>query len=352
VKRAQRGLTIVDMGEMSRTSGDSNLGIPAIITAGDRGAAKSIYGESKVYLEVGGRTMVASVVAALQHVPEVSEVWVVGDAARLNEVLSEKGLVDQLSKPLHISEQHANLYENAWQTYRQTLPGAPPEGRDPLVHELDSQVLYLSGDLPFATPQEISEFIRRGQELDCDYALGLVRDVAFEAFEAPNAEAPGLDIACFNLRDGRLKQNNLHLAKPAQITNRDRIEDLYRHRHMREFRNMVGLISSLFIKNGGAAIVFVYLVMHLAGYADRRGWHRVRDLIRSIVTVKHNEWGISRLMGCDFRFVIGDVGGCAVDVDTEEEYDLVCARYDEWMRAERERAEAVLGPVAPARSSS
>jgi len=59
--------------------------IPAIVAAGDRRAAKAVYGQSKVYLELGGRPLVAHVVAALQEVPEVSEVWVVGNAERLRE---------------------------------------------------------------------------------------------------------------------------------------------------------------------------------------------------------------------------------------------------------------------------
>ena len=43
--------------------------VPAIVAAGDRRAAKAVYGESKVYLELGGRPLVAHVVAMLQRVP-------------------------------------------------------------------------------------------------------------------------------------------------------------------------------------------------------------------------------------------------------------------------------------------
>ncbi|MCZ6463189.1 MAG: hypothetical protein O7A09_02540 [Proteobacteria bacterium] len=45
------------------------MSIPAIVTAGDGHAAKRVYGESKVYLELGGRPLVAQVVATLQRVP-------------------------------------------------------------------------------------------------------------------------------------------------------------------------------------------------------------------------------------------------------------------------------------------
>ena len=53
---------------------------------------------------------------------------------------------------------------------------AGSEGRDPNPEEAERPVLFLSADLPFATPQEISEFIRRGAALDCDYAVGLVTE--------------------------------------------------------------------------------------------------------------------------------------------------------------------------------
>ena len=37
-----------------------------------------------------------------------------------------------------------------------------------LDEDLDRQVLFLSADLPFATPQEISHFLERALALDCD----------------------------------------------------------------------------------------------------------------------------------------------------------------------------------------
>ena len=52
--------------------------------------------------------LVAHVVATLQRVPEVSEVWVVGDAARLAATLEP--LRPELCKPLHVVPQFRNLY--------------------------------------------------------------------------------------------------------------------------------------------------------------------------------------------------------------------------------------------------
>ena len=104
---------------------------PAVVMAGDQGAAKAVHGESKAYLEIGGRALVAHVVAALQGVPEVSSVWVIGDRERLGEALAPLDAVTAIRKPLHRVSQHRNLIENAWQSYRRLLPGADTGGRDP-----------------------------------------------------------------------------------------------------------------------------------------------------------------------------------------------------------------------------
>jgi hypothetical protein len=124
------------------------MSLPAIVTAGDARAAKAIYGESKVFLEVAGRPMVARLVVTLQDVPEVSEVWVVGNRERLEAVFADAAVRGSIHKPLFIVEQGRNLLENCWETYRRVLARNPVEGRDPVGDEADLFVLYLSGDLP------------------------------------------------------------------------------------------------------------------------------------------------------------------------------------------------------------
>lgn len=331
---------------MGRIEGQ-DVRIPAIVMAGDRGAAKAIYGQSKVYLEVDGVPMVVRIVLTLQLVGQVDEVWVVGDRDRLDAVFADSEFRSQIHKPLHIIAQHANLYENAWETFKRILPGVGPEGRTPEGEDLDVTVLYLSGDLPFATPQEIAHFIAGGAALDCDYVLGLVNEAAITSYLREDPQGDGLDIAFFNLREGRLRQNNLHLAKPARILNRRYIQEMYRYRHMRAFGNMIGLGSILLLRKGGVAILFFYLLMHLGGLADRKGWNRLARIIRYGVTLRVNEWWISKLLDCRFRFIVSDVGGCAIDVDTEEEYERVQCNFEKWTKLERERAAALLGPLPP-----
>lgn len=324
------------------------MSIPAIVTAGDGRAAKAVYGENKVFLPVAGRPIVAHLVVTLQSVPEVSEVWVVGNRSRLEALFDEPKLRAEVVKPLFIVQQGRNLLENSWETYRRLIAHDVDQGRDPIGDELDRQVLYLSGDLPFATPQEISAFIRQSLALpDCDYALGLVPEAALEAFRPSAPGEPGIDVAFFNLREGRLRQSNLHLARPARLGNRFRIEDMYEHRHQKQFWHMIVLAGKLFFSRaGGPWIVFLYMVMHFAGMVDRIGLRRLADRLRQFVTIERNEEVVSRVLDTRFRFVITEAGGTAIDVDTEQEYDAVKLRYDEWTRKQRERARSLYGPPA------
>lgn len=314
--------------------------IPAIVTAGDRGAARAVHGRSKVYLELEGRPLVAHVVLTLQHVPEVSSVWVVGDRERLEAALRTEEIAARLTKPLHIVEQFENLYQNCWQTFRRTLPGAPPDGRDPAPDSDEDthwQVLYLSADLPFITPEEVSEFVREGQRSGCDYGLGLSRERSlayFHPVRSGGLATPGqleVDVTYFNLREDRFKQNNLHLARPVLMGNRHYVQDMYEHRKQREIGSQLGLAVKLFRGMGGdIVIVFFYGLMHLAGVLDRGGHRRLADFVRRATSIERVARAIGRIMDTRFAFVIPLVGGCAIDVDTEEEYDAICARYGEW----------------------
>ena len=286
--------------------------------------------------------MVARAVSALQGVPEISEVWVVGDAERLEATL--RPLVPELRKPLRIVPQFRNLYENCWETYRRILPGAGGEGRDPREADLDQRVLYLSADIPFATAQEISYFVRRGLALDCDYALGLSTEESMAAFLPKAPGEPGIRMASFNVREGRFRQNNLHLVRPGRLLHRHYIQDMYAHRYQRQFGTVLALAWRLLRSHGGGLRTLAYYgLLQLASVADRRGWRALADRIRARIPIARLERGISSLLGCRYRFEVTELGGCAVDIDNEPDYRAAEARFDEWLHAQQARAETVGG---------
>lgn len=320
--------------------------VPAIVLAGDGRAAKAVYGESKIYLEIAGRPLVAHVVSVLQDVPEVSEIWVVGDAERLNPLLGE-GAEPGPRKPLHVVPQLRSIYENGWQTYRRLLPDAGPDGRDPGPADLDLPVLYISGDLPFATPQEISVFVRRALATGASYVVGLVEREALQLFGPGEDGEPGIVPAYFNLREGRFRLSNLHLIRPGRIVKRFYLQEMYEHRYQKEWGNILGLAWQLLSHEaGGLAVVAYYGLAHLAGAANRRGWPRLADWIRSRVPSARIERGCSGLLGASFCFTITEGGGCAIDIDNEFEYDVARERYAQWHEAQRQRVLELYGTLA------
>ncbi len=325
--------------------------VPAIVTAGDRKASRAIYGDSKAYLVIAGRPLVAHVVTTLQAVPEVSEVWVVGNSERLEQALGDPALRAALRKPLHVIPQFRSLYENGWETYRRALPGAPDDGRDPTPE--DGPALFLSTDLPFATPHEISEFIRRSIATGADYAVGLVTEQSMRAFYPEAPGKGGIHMAYFNLREGRFRQSNLHLIRPGRVMNRYYVEELYEHRHQREPWQIVGLAWRLMrSERGGLAVLWYYGLMHVAGFLDRRGRAWVADHVRRWIPLARIERGCSSLLRGDFQFVITEGGGCAVDIDNEHDYDVAALRYEEWRKEQLARVEQLYPLPIPASTAS
>ena len=320
------------------------MSLPAIVTAGDRKASRAIYGESKAYLVIAGRPLVAHVVATLQDVPDVSDVWVVGNAERLEAALGDPALSRSLRKPLQVVPQFRNLYENGWETYRRALPGAPPEGRDPT--EADGPALFLSTDLPFATPHEIQAFIRQSLATGVDYTVGLVTEPSMRSFYPEAPGKGGIHMAYFNLREGRFRQSNLHLIRPGRVRNRYYVEEMYEHRHQREFAEIAGLAWRLLRSDrGGFAVLGYYGLMHLAGVLDRRGLRRIADAVRRWIAMGRIERGVGGLLRASFRFVVTEGGGCAVDIDNEHDYDVAAKRYEEWRKEQLARVEQLYGPL-------
>ena len=124
---------------------------------------------------------------------------------------------------------------------------------------------------------------------------------------------------------------------------------MYELRHQRRFWNMFMLALRLLLLDrvGGVKIAVLFGMMHLAGIADRNGWPSApcAHPLRASVTLEINRATIAKILDTRFAMAVTEAGGCAVDVDTEEEYDAIKARYTEWMASQRERAVRLYGAL-------
>ncbi len=320
--------------------------LTAVVAAGDRRAARKVCGESKAFLELAGKPLVVHVVSTLQSVQEVSSVWVVGDLDRLARVFENAELRTSLRKPLVLLEQFEDLYQNAWQSYRRILPQAGPRGRDPLASDAALRVFYLSCDIPFVTPQEISDFLRRGMKTGAPYVAGLVAAETLAPFRTREPNVPGIDPSFFGVSEGRFRQNNLHLVQPALLPNRHYIEELYENRYQKNWREILRLAWRVFrSEEGSLALIFYFLLAHLALFADRIGWPWLARKIRSRISMRHYEMALSRMLRAEFRMVVTQIGGCGIDIDDENDLAAAQARYAEWRAQQAMLAEQLHGPA-------
>ena len=94
---------------------------------------------------------------------------------------------------------------------------------------------------------------------------------------------------------------------------------------------------------GGLSVIYYYALMHLAGIADRHGWMRLADWLRDRIPMPRIEKGCSALLRTDFRFIVTEGGGCAVDIDNEPDFDAARELYERWRTRQLARVEARYG---------
>jgi hypothetical protein len=83
--------------------------------------------------------------------------------------------------------------------------------------------------------------------------------------------------------------------------------------------------------------------MHVAGLLDRRGFARAADALRRFIPAARIERGVSSLLRAPFRLIVTEAGGSALDIDTEEDFEIAKLRFESWWKSQRERAIRVHG---------
>ena len=313
----------------------SALCVQAVLLAGDRGASRAVQGHSKAFLEVAGKPMVVHVLEALLHTPEVCEVFAVGDAVQLEKALAEYGclqLASSRGKPVHIVPQRNSLFENVWHSFLRTLPVGRPDPQH--------AILVVPSDIPLVIPEELSEFVYQATALPADYVVGLTPAEALLPF-APDSEQDGVEMASFNLAEGRFRQNNLHYVRPLRLGNRHYIQDMYENRYQKELGSMLRLGWRILRREyRNLWVLFFYGLMHTAGVLDRRGLRGAADRVRSWVSLRTVERGIGALLRTRFASVVTAFGGAALDVDNAEDLAVMDKNLERWKALQTRMARA------------
>jgi GTP:adenosylcobinamide-phosphate guanylyltransferase len=308
--------------------------LDVIITAGDRRGSLPVLGQNKALLRIAGIPLIHYVLSAVERARCTARIFVVGDKARLQQLLQEPNAPFRGTRPLVLLEQGNTLYDNIWTAFLHTLPDYTP-GTDWRVYSetaaADKAVLVMPGDIPLATPFEIDEFVDGCDLSRYDYCLGLTAESTLRAYYAHDGR-PGIQMACYALRDLQVRQNNLHLVKPLRLGNRHHIQKMYDLRYQREWYNIVKLCWELWrARDASLRMVWSFLCLHVARLITRFGWQRTllsRPFFLELPMVASL---MSQLLRTRFTTVITRYGGCTLDIDNAEHYDAICANFDYWL---------------------
>ena len=241
-----------------------------VIAAGNRRASRAVLGTNKIVLPVAGAPVITHVLSAVERAECTDRIFVVGDVRELEQALASTHSPFQGLCPLHLIEQYQTFYENVWEGFLRTLPDYDPNARWQIYMdrpEVDKAVLFMSGDIPLATPQEIDAFVAACDLSRFDYFLGVTPETMLRAYY-PRQGRPGITMSYFTLRNLRIRQNNLHLVRPFRLGNRFYIEKMYEYRYQKEWHNIAKLSWELFGKQRSSwQFVGAFLRLHAARVA-------------------------------------------------------------------------------------
>ena len=305
-----------------------------IIAAGNRRASRAVLGTNKILLPVAGAPVITHVLNAVERARCTDRIFVIGDTAQLEEALANPHSPFQGKRPLHLIEQYHTFYENVWQGFLHTLPDYAPE-TDWQVYldrpEADKAALFMSGDIPLATPQEIEAFVASCDVTRYDYFLGMTSEQVLRAYY-PRHGRPGIQMAYFNLRDMQIRQNNLHMVKPFRLGNRFYIEKMYEYRYQKEWHNILKLCWELIGRQRGSLqFVGAFLRLHAARLLARYGLRDYRLTRPIFIQLQAVCSLLSQLLNTRFTIVTTPYGGCTLDIDNAEHYAALCANFTAWL---------------------
>ena len=329
----------------------------AIVMAGDSGSYRSVYGTHKALLEVAGQPVLSYVISALQLCRYVSRIFVVGPREKIAAALERAGKSSAGPKEIVLVDQGDTVLENAWNTFLHTIPRSGPDGSllsDQVLRARyeDKVVLFMGSDMPLVTHDELDEFVE-GCDLErYDFLLGTTPKEALKPYE-PQEGMSGIRFAHFCFKDSRERQNNLHMVRFFRVINREYGQLMYHFRYQKQWLNILGLMWRILrMPEVRPGMILRLFFLHAARMADQKGWKRLLKLLRRFLAKSRLERDISALLKTRFATVVTSLGGAALDVDNEEDFEIIRLNFHRWRsyqetireqkaRADRARVEAV-----------
>lgn len=300
--------------------------LDAIVLAGtDSNPRRMIEGQNKAFLRVGGEVLVRRVVKALTGARSIGQIFVVGPADRLGEVLGEA------AEDIHIVEQSGGLLANAWGAIRAS------ESRYVNRHGSDDPcrpLLFISSDLPLISADAVDDFVGRcasadnGLNAGFSMLCGVAEEASLKTFYGGEGR-DGIHRPYVNLSDCRVRLANIYVGRPRTLDNQEFLETGFEHRKAEKLKNVMLLVWKFLGQHGGWRAAWITLRLQLTMAASRKQG-RLYHWLKSRNTIGAVEKSCGDVLGGTVKMVITPYGGLSLDVDNEEDYRVLNQRFDEW----------------------
>jgi molybdopterin-guanine dinucleotide biosynthesis protein A len=300
----------------------------AILVAGESKYSYKVRNQYKALLKINERYCIQYVLEALQQVPSIDDIYVIGPREKLVAAFQKAGIDLDQPKRIKILEQKSNLLENVWHGFLASVPATNNDQTKDLKKFTDKAVLVVPCDSPLITAHEISYFIEQSKLEHYDYIIGLTPEEAMEYFY-PRKDRPGIKMAYLHMQKRNYRINNLHMVRPARVHHRVHINKMYEYRYQKRLINMLLLALYLLriqpLKNFG--LIFGLQFSLISAKLDLP-W--LTAIFKRWVPRKKLEATISQILNTRFTSLEVPYPGAALDIDNDQSYEILKAQFDDW----------------------
>ncbi|MGK2924948.1 MAG: nucleotidyltransferase family protein [Lysobacterales bacterium] len=303
--------------------------LDAIVLAGtDANPRRMIRGQNKAFLEIGGQTLVRRVVEALLQAATIGQVFVVGPSERLRAVL------DGLPERVIVVEQAGKMLSNAWAAiYAAEARYRERQGQD----DLQRPLLFISSDLPLASPAAVDDFVNRcaGEDERQPENFSMLAGVAEEASLAryyPDASGPGIRRPYVHLAECKVRLANIYVGRPRTLAHQEFLQTGFDHRKAEKWKNVVALAWHFLGQAGGWQAAWITLRLQVTSLAARGRKGVLYRRLRRGNPTQRIVGACGTVLGGSVRMVVTPWACLSLDADNDEDFQVLSRRFEEWRR--------------------
>ena len=300
----------------------------SIVLLGDTGASRQVYGTNKALLKINGIPLFIYVLKALEKAERVDRICIIGPKENITRAIENHQHLLEDKKEIIALEQDRTLFSNAWKSFLYLYPEFQ-ESNSITSSQSEKAVLYIPGDIPLTTSFEIDTFLNLCEIDRYDYFLGFTPAESLSYFY-PQKGTPGIISNYYHTKEGKYRQNNLHLAKPLKVKNREYIQKVYDYRYQRDVSNIVKLAIEFLRAHVGVNGFWCYGLLHWHQLLSRLHLTPLTLPTRKLLPLSLIESCASRILGTRFTTVISPLASTVLDIDNENDFNAMCEMFSHW----------------------